>query len=314
MRMKKPELLIPAGSISEVQQYLEAGADAISIGNQEYGLRLPGSLTAEEMKEAVSIAHGMNRKVYAAVNTLLHNDKLKGLEEYLLQLNEIGVDAVEYADPAVLMTAKKVIPNMPLHWNAEVIATSINTLRYWATKGIKRAVLSRELNMEEVLAIKGELDLDLEIEAQVHGMSCIFHSKRPLVTSYFQHLGKDAVIEGKGKERGLYLREEKRDDIFYPIYEDESGTHIMSAEDICILDNLDELIDQGIDSFRIEALLKPTDYNVTVLKAYRQAIDLYAEDPDAFFGQLEEWKAEIEALQDPKRPLSTGFYFKELVF
>ncbi|MEW9667272.1 peptidase U32 family protein [Ammoniphilus sp. 3BR4] len=312
--MKKPELLIPAGSVSEVQQYLEAGADAVSVGNSDYGLRLPGSLKAEGMKEAVSIAHAKNRKIYAAVNALLHNDKLKGLEDYLRQLQEIGVDAVEYADPAVLMTAKKAIPDMPLHWNAEIIATSINTLRYWASKGIKRAVLSRELNMEEVLEMKEELDLNLEIEAQVHGMSCIFHSKRPLVSSYFHHLGKDAVIEGKGKERGLYLREEKRDDIFYPIYEDENGTHIMSAEDICILENLDEMIDQGIDSFRIETLLKPVDYNVTVVKAYRKAIDLYLEDPDAFFGQLDAWKAEIEAVQDPKRPLSTGFYFKELVF
>ncbi|RXT14777.1 peptidase U32 family protein [Ammoniphilus sp. CFH 90114] len=310
--MKKPELLITAGNLNEVKQYLDAGADAVTIGIEEYGLRLPGSLTSEEMKEAVAYAHARNRKVYAAVNALLHNDKLEGLAKYLEELRALGVDAIEYADPAVLMTARKVTPDMPLHWNAEIIATSINTISYWASKGIKRAVISRELNMEEILQIKEESEV--EIETQVHGMSCIFHSKRPLVSSYFQHLGKDAVIEGKGRERGLYLREEKREDIFYPIYEDQSGTHIMSAEDICILENLDEIMDQGLDSLRIEALLKSADYNVIVIKAYREAIDLYSEDPDAFFERLDDWKEQIEAVQDAKRPLSTGFYFKELVF
>ncbi|WP_134700079.1 peptidase U32 family protein [Ammoniphilus sp. YIM 78166] len=311
--MRKPELLIAAGSLTEVRQYLEAGADAIVVGTERYGLRLPGTMTLEEIKQATDLAHASGKKLYASVNGLLHNNELEGLEEYLIQLNAMGVDAIEYADPAVLMTAKHTIPNMPLHWNAEIIATSFHTIGYWATKGIRRAVLSRELNMDEISQIKEEAN-ELEIEVQIHGMSCIFHSKRPLVSSYFHHLGKNAVIEGKGKERGLYLKEEKREDIFYPVYEDACGTHIMSAEDVCILDNLDELMEAGIYSFRVEGLLKSMEYNETVLRVYREAIDAYAKDPDLFFDQLDSWKEQLEEKQDPKRPLTTGFYYKELVF
>jgi len=230
----------------------------------------------------------------------------------LVKLQTLGVDAIEYADPAVLMAAKEVAPNLPLHWNPEIIATSFHTLQYWQSKGIKRAWLARELSLEEIVEIKEQVQMEIGI--QVHGMSCIFHSKRPLVESYFRHLNLETAHAGKDKERGLFLKEEKRDDITYPIYEDQSGTHIMSSEDMCILDHLDELIDAGIESFRIETLLKPTAYNEVVVRAYRQAIDLYMEDADQYFEKLDEWMNSIEDIQDPKRPLTTGFYFKELIF
>lgn len=312
MMMKKPELLATAGSMDELNQLLEAGADALVIGNSQFGLRLPGSFTLEEMQQAVSQVHERGKKLYVAVNALLHNQKLAGLDDYLKKLSVMGVDAIEYADPAVLMTARASAPGLELHWNPEIISTSSHTVNYWATKGIKRAWLSRELNMDEITAIKNETDI--EIGVQIHGVSCIFHSKRPLVHSYFEHQGKDAGKESKHIDRGLYLREEKREDIAYPIYEDESGTHIMSSEDICIIENLDDLMDNGVDSLRIEGLLKSPEYNAAVVKAYRTAIDLYAEDPDAYYDQVDELKADIEEKQDPNRPLSTGFFFKELVF
>lgn len=312
MMMKKPELLATAGSMDELKQLLEAGADAILIGEKQFGLRLPGSFTLEEMKQAVSLVHEKGKKLYVAVNALFHNEKLEGLADYLKKLSDMGVDAIEYADPAVLMSARVSAPDLVLHWNPEIIATSSHTVNYWAAKGIKRAWLSRELNMDEILAIKEETDV--EIGVQVHGVSCIFHSKRPLVHSYFEHQGKEAEKESKHVDRGLYLREEKREDIAYPIYEDESGTHIMSSEDICIIENLDELMDHGVDSMRIEGLLKAPEYNATVVKAYRTAIDLYAEDPDAFYDQVDQLKQNIEEKQDPNRPLSTGFFYKELVF
>lgn len=312
MMMKKPELLATAGSMEELNQLLEAGADAILIGDNQYGLRLPGSFTLEEMEQAASRVHESGKKLYVAVNALFHNKRLEGLPDYLKKLSDIGVDAVEYADPAVLMSARVSAPGLDLHWNPEIIATSSHTVNYWATKGIKRAWLSRELNMEEITAIKDETDIETGV--QVHGVSCIFHSKRPLVHSYFEYQGKEASKESKHIGRGLYLREEKREDIAYPIYEDESGTHIMSSEDICIIENLDELMDHGVDSFRIEGLLKSPEYNAAVVKAYRTAIDLYAEDPESYFDQVDQLKQDIEEKQDPNRPLSTGFFFKELVF
>ncbi len=312
MRMKKPELLITAGSIDELNQFLEAGADAIVIGQDPFGLRLPGSFTLEEMEQAISLVHERGKKLYVAVNTLFHNKKLEGLDDFLKKLSGMGVDGIEYADPAVLMSTRVTASELVLHWNPEIIATSAHTVNYWASKGIKRAWLSRELNMDEILAIKDETDI--EIGVQVHGISCIFHSKRPLVHSYFEHQGKDACKELKHMDRGLYLREEKREDIAYPIYEDQNGTHIMSSEDICIIENLDDLMDHGVDSMRIEGLLKSVEYNVAVVKAYRSAIDLYAEDPDTYYEQVDQMLQNIEEKQDPNRPLSTGFYFKELVF
>jgi U32 family peptidase len=309
--MKKPELLVSVRHFAEAKSAIAAGATAISIGEEKYGVRLPGYFTLEQMKETIEYAHSKGVCVYAAVNGLMHNDMLTGLEEYLERLGEIGVDAIEFADPAVYITAKEVVPEVSLHWNAEIIVTSAKTINYWASKGIKRAVLARELNMDEVAAIKEQTGI--EIEVQVHGISCIFHSKRELVGSYFEHIGKDRASEQVHQGRRLLIREEKREEN-YPVFEDQSGTHIMSNEDVCILENLDELMDAGIDSFRIEGFLKSPNYNETVVKAYRKAIDLYVENASEFYGQVDELVAEIAAKQDPKRPLTTGFYYKELVF
>jgi U32 family peptidase len=312
MKMKKPELLVTAGNLQELDSYLDAGADAVIIGSEKYSIRMPGSFSMDELEKAVEKTHNLGKKIYVSVGALFHNDMLNELDQYLKKLQDLAVDAIEYADPAVLMIAKTAAPNLTLHWNPEIIATSSHTLQYWQSKGIKRAWLARELNMEEVLEMKDQVEMEIGI--QVHGMSCIFHSKRPLVHSYWDHIQRDIEKEGKDKERGLFLKEEKRDDITYPIFEDQSGTHIMSSEDMCILENLDELIDGEIDCLRIETLLKPLSYNEVVVKAYRQAIDLYVEDADLYFEKLDEWMGSIQDLQDPKRPLTTGFYFKELIF
>ncbi|RKD23947.1 peptidase U32 [Ammoniphilus oxalaticus] len=310
--MIKPELVTPAGNIEELTRLLDAGADAVVVGDEAYSLRLPGVLTMKQLERAVLVTRERGKKIYVAVNALFHNEMLSGLDQYIEKLRELKVDAIEYADPAVLMVAREVAPDLTLHWNPEIIATSAQTLQYWQTKGIKRAWLARELNMEEVIDIKEQSELEIGI--QVHGVSCIFHSKRLLVDSYFDHLESDAREEGIDIERGLYLKEEKREDITYPIYEDQSGTHILSSDDICILDHLDELIDSEIDSFRIETLLKPIAYNEVVTRAYRQAIDLYVADPDQYYEKMDTLLASIEEFQDPKRPLTTGFFFKELIF
>lgn len=307
--MNKPELLITAGSLNEIQRFIDAGADAVTIGDAKYGLRVPRPFTIHEMEEAVRYVHAKGKKIYIAVNALLHNETLKGLGDYITRLASMGADGVEYADPAVLMTAKQYTPELALHWNAEIIATSSATVNYWGSKGVKRAILSRELNMDEITEIKRETDI--EIGVQVHGITCIFHSNRKLVSSYFSHQGKKGDT---GMERGLSLKEEKREEN-YPIFEDAHGTHIMSSEDICILEYLDQLLESGIDSLRIEGLLKPSDYNETVVGVYRKAINLYYENSERYSKQqVREWLNDIKRKQDPKRPLTTGFFFKELVY
>lgn len=311
----KPELLTTAGSLAEVAAMIRAGADAVMIGEAKYGLRLPGEFKPEQIREAVREAHAHGAKIVVAVNNIMSNNVLNELPAYLAQLADAGVDAIQFGDPAVLTAAKQAAPNVKLHWNAEMTSTNYATAKFWGRRGAARVVLARELNMEQVLEAKSQLP-DMEVQVQVHGMTNIYHSKRNLVGSYMEHRGEreaGGANANRGMERGLFLIEAERQDEKYPVFEDGNGTHIMSSEDLCMLENLHELMEGGIDSFKIEGLLKSTVYNETAVRAYRQAIDAYAADPAGYrFDPA--WLAAIEKLQDPERELSYGFFYKEQVY
>ena len=307
----KPELLAAAGTLEDVRAYLDAGADAVLVGDDRFGMRLPGSMTLEEIRTAVEMAHEVGGKVHVNLNNLMTNDLLEELSEYVKALGDIGVDAVEFNDPSVLSAVKSSAPGVRLHWNAEMTSTNYSTSNYWGRKGASRVILARELNMDEITEMKP--NLEIEAQVQVHGMTNIYHSKRRLVNSYMSHQERPVTEGSLGKERGLFLIEAERADEKYPIYEDINGTHIMSSDDICILEDLHLLMQAGIDSFKVETLLKPRRYNETVLHAYRTAIDLYAADPDSYAYQ-EDWMDAIRKLQDPERELSFGFFYKEQVY
>lgn len=308
---KKPELLVPAGSLEEISAYLEAGADAVLIGNVKYGMRLPGDFTVDGIREAVDYGHRHDAKVYVSVSKLLHNEQLDELKTYILQLAEAGVDGIQFGDPAVLRLVKEIAPQLPLHWNAEMTSTNYSTANYWGSKGASRVVLARELNMDEITEMQP--NLKMESEVQIHGMTNIYHSKRRLVRSYMTHQGRPVSGADLGPKRGLFLVEAERPNEKYPIYEDDNGTHIMSSDDLCILEDLHILMAAGIDSFKIETMLKTTRYNKTVIQAYRKAIDSYNENPEEY--ELNEaWMEEIRRVQDPERELSFGFFYKEQVY
>lgn len=307
----KPELLAAAGSLADAAAYLEAGADALLVGEDRFGMRLPGSLTLDEITQVVQLAHERGSKVYVSLNNLMTNDLLPELPAYVKALGEIGVDAVEFNDPSVLTTVKELAPQVKLHWNAEMTATNYSTANYWGSKGASRVILARELNMDELTGMKPQLQLEAQV--QVHGMTNIYHSKRRLVNSYMQQQGRPVNEGSLGKERGLFLIEAERQEEKYPIYEDINGTHIMSSEDICILEDLHLLMAAGMDSFKVETLLKPRHYNELVIRTYRHAIDLYAADASTYAFQ-EEWMDGIRAIQDPERELSFGFFYKEQVY
>ncbi|ANS75430.1 peptidase U32 [Paenibacillus yonginensis] len=311
MKEGKPELLVPAGSIEEAVKFMEAGASAVLVGEDKYGMRLPGECSVDDIRQIAEIAHGRGAKVYVSLNNLISNDLLDGLEPYLQELQQAGVDAVQFGDPAVLRAAKKSAPQLALHWNAEMTSTNYATANYWGSKGASRVVLARELNMDEITGMIPHLQVEAEV--QVHGMTNIYHSKRSLVASYMAHQGRPVEGGSLGKERGLFLIEAERQDEKYPIFEDVNGTHIMSSDDICILEDLHVLLEAGVHSFKIESLLKPAAYTAAVIRAYRQAIDLFAEDPSSYAFQ-ESWMEEIRRLQDPERELSFGFYYKEQVY
>ena len=309
---KKPELLVPAGSLEELKRYFAAGADAALVGEARYGMRLPGDMTPQDIAEAVKVAREYGAKIYVSLNNLMPNDMLEGLPEYVKQLAECGVDAVEFGDPAVLQTVRTVAPQLKLHWNAEMTSTNYATANYWGTKGASRVVLARELNMDEITAMPSKLNIEAEV--QVHGMTNIYHSKRRLVHSYMVSQGRPVDPDSNlGMSRGLFLIEAERPDEKFPIFEDVNGTHIMSSDDICILEDLHLLMAAGIDSFKIETLLKPVSYNEVIIASYRNAIEAYSRDPDGY--ELDEsWLEAIREVQDPERELSFGFFYKEQVY
>ncbi|MBU9713343.1 peptidase U32 family protein [Evansella tamaricis] len=311
--MKKPELLVTPTNVDDIEPLIEAGATAIMIGEEKFGLRLAGEFSKEDVERAVNIAHNKKVKVYVAMNGIYHNDILPSLPEYIQFLNKVGVDSIVFGDPAVLMAAREVgaVNRMKFHWNTETTATNWYTANYWGRKGARRAVLARELNMDSIVEIKE--NADVEVEVQVHGMTCMFQSKRTLVGNYMEFQGKDLKVEGRSKDRSLFLHDPERD-AKYPIWEDQNGTHIMSPKDICIIDELEEMIDAEIDCFKIDGILKGSDYLIKVTSLYREAIDLCLEDREAYEDKKEAYIETIKRIQPPNRDIDTGFFFKETVY
>lgn len=308
--MTKPELLVTPTSTEDIIPLIEAGADAFVIGETRYGLRLAGEFKKEDIISAVQLAHENNRKVYVAMNAIFHNEKVDEIDEYLHFLQDAGVDAVIFGDPAVLMAARQSAPNVKLHWSTETLGTNWYTCNYWGRKGASRAVLARELSMDEMIEVKEHAEVEIEI--LVHGMSCMFQSKRSLIGNYFEYQGKKMEIQ-QSDQGFLFLYDAERDNK-YPIFEDENGTHIMSANDICIIDELQDLVDADIDSFKIDGIFKSPQYLVAVTKLYRKAIDLCVTDPDQYDEVKDQLLGEIERIQPENRGLDTGFFFKETVY
>ncbi|MEX2415461.1 MAG: peptidase U32 family protein [Paenibacillaceae bacterium] len=309
--MHKPELVTTASSLEELQRVIEAGADAVIIGEQQYGMRLSGEFQLDMIKQAVRLAHERAAKVYIAITNIMDNETIKSLPDYLHALEQHRVDAIIFGDPSVLMVHKQINSSVALHWNTEMTATNYTTANFWADRGVTRAVLPRELNMEQI--IEYQRNCKIEVQVQVHGLTNIYHSLRHLVGSYLERQSIPYESTAYGLDKGFYLIETERQELSHPVYEDHNGTHIMSADDICMLENLPELIDNGIHSFKIEGLLKSTAYNETVVQAYRAALDLYMRDP-SHYKENPEWLISIQQLQDPRRELTYGFFYKEQVY
>ncbi|MFJ7748015.1 peptidase U32 family protein [Peribacillus sp. NPDC097295] len=309
--MKKPELLVTPINIAHLTELIEAGADAFVIGEQRYGLRLAGEFTRVDVKKAIEIAHAAGKKVYLSMNAIFHNDKVDELEDYVAFLSEAGADRIIFGDPAVLMAVRAVAPDMPLHWNTEMTVTNWYTCNYWGKRGAVRAVAAREISLDEVIEMKEHAEVEMEV--QVHGMTCMFQSKRTLLGNYFEYQGKAMEVGNRTEQRNMFLHDTERENK-YPIYEDENGTHIMSPNDMCMIDELQDLMEAEMDSLKIDGVLKTPEYIVAVTKLYREAIDLCAEDPDRYDDVKMEFLEKIQAIQPDSRELDTGFFFKESVY
>lgn len=309
--MKKTEILVTPYKVDDILPLIEAGADAFVVGEERFGLRLAAEFHREDVKKTIELAHSKGKKVYVAMNAIFHNEKLEELKDYLRFTVEANADAVIFGDPAVLLSAREAAPKMKLHWSTETLGTNWYSVNYWGRKGAKRAVLAREINMDAIVEIAEKADI--EIEVLVHGMTCMFQSKRSLLGNYFEYQGKEMEIENRKTQKNMFLHDKERGNK-YPIFEDENGTHIMSPNDVCIIDELQEMLEAGVDSFKIDGILKDIDYLIAVTKAYRKAIDLYFEDPELYEDEKDDLIAKLEEIQPANRSLDTGFYFKETVY
>ncbi|HEC2156860.1 TPA: U32 family peptidase [Staphylococcus delphini] len=307
------ELLVTPKSLSHIETLIEKGADAFVIGEEKFGLRLAGEFNREEMKKAVEIIQHAGKKAYAAVNGIFHNYHIPALEDYIAFLHEIRVDRIIFGDPAVVMIVKQQENPIPLNWNAETLVTNHFQCNYWGRRGAKRAVLARELSLEEILNIKA--NSDVEIEVQVHGMTCMFQSKRMLLGNYYTFQDRQMKIQRNeaATDSQLLLYDEERDNK-YPVFEDYNGTHIMSPNDICLIEELEPLFEAGIDSLKIDGVLQSEEYINVATEQYREAIDLYEEDPEAYEDEKFMLVDPIEAIQPEHRPFDEGFYYKQTVY
>jgi putative protease len=274
-------------------------------------MRQPADIEQQNLPEAIQAAHRLGAKAYVNMNKLFRNHELAGMPEYLLAVQAAGADAVVFGDPAVLMNARQHAPQLNLFWNAEMTGTNSSSSAYWGRRGATRAVIARELNEEEIADLKSRANM--EIQVQVHGMTNIYHSHRNLLQSYMEHLGREATLIRKGPDKGLFLVEAERPDEKFPVYEDDNGTHVMSPDDICLLEALPELIRAGVDSLYVESLLKTDEYNETVLRSYRKALDKWRSDEKAYAFE-QQWLTDIQKQQSPDRELGFGFLYKEQVY
>ena len=303
--MKKVELLAPAGDLEKLRMAVIYGADAVYLGGKEFGLRAyAGNFSLAEIKEGVEFAHQHQAKVYVTVNIFPHNDDLTGLGDYLSALEDCGVDGVLFADAGVWKIAREIGSRLSFHLSTQANTTNWASAQFWEEQGVKRIVLARELSLAEIKEIRRNVQIELEVF--VHGAMCISYSGQCLLSNYMA--GRDAN-RGQCTQpcRWNYaLVEEKRPGHYYPIEEDERGSYIFNAQDLCLIRHLPELIEAGVNSFKIEGRMKSVHYVATVVQAYRKAIDAYYRDPVRYTFN-EEWDKEI--LKVSHRAYTKGFFF-----
>ena len=311
-KTKKPELLIPAGSLEVLKVAVDYGADAVYIGGQKFGLRAKAdNFSLEEMNEAADYVHASGAKLYVTVNIFAHNDDIEGIKKYFSDIREAGlagkIDAFIISDPGIFMLAKEMLPEIERHVSTQANNTNYLIYKFWHDMGATRVVAARELSLKELKTIRENIPDDMEIEAFMHGAMCISYSGRCLLSSYFT--GRDA---NKGACthpcRWKYaVVEEKRPGEYLPVEEDDRGTYIFNSKDLCMIHYIPEMIDAGIDSFKVEGRMKTALYVAAVTRTYRQAIDDYYKSEELYKSRQDYYDEEISACT--YRQFTTGFYF-----
>lgn len=308
---RKIELLVPASSLEVLKIAVIYGADAVYIGGEAFGLRAKAkNFSMEEMAEGIAFAHAHGVKVYVTANILAHNYDLDGARAYFKELNDMKPDrpdALIISDPGMFMLAKEVCPEIERHVSTQANNTNYGTYQFWYAQGATRVVSARELSLAEIKDIRANIPDELEIETFIHGAMCISYSGRCLLSNYFT--GRDA---NKGACthpcRWKYsVVEEQRPGEYLPVYENERGTYIFNSKDLCMIEHIPDLVDAGIDSYKIEGRMKTALYVATVARTYRKAIDDYLESPKKYEENMPWYMEQIKSCT--YRLFTTGFFY-----
>ena len=303
--MRMPELLAPAGNYEKLMTAVHYGADAVYLGGKRFSLRAKaGNFSQEKMAEGITFAHAHGVKVYVTVNILAHNEDLHGLEDYLQELLAMEADGVIISDPGILMIARQAVPELPVHLSTQANVTNVSAAKFWYAHGVSRLNLARELSLAEISEIRKEVIGELEIF--VHGALCISYSGRCMLSNYMT--GRDAN-QGNCAHPCRYsyaLVEEKRPGQYFPVEEDERGTYIFNAKDLCLLENLPQLVAAGVDSLKIEGRMKSIFYVGGVVRVYRAALDYLNTLPQEAWNQPKDIKIPKEYIEEVLRSGTRG--------
>ncbi|WBW50333.1 U32 family peptidase [Peptoniphilus equinus] len=303
--MKKIELLAPAGDLDKLYTAIDYGADAVYLGGESFGLRKASkNFTIENIKKGVAYAHARGKKVHVTLNIIPHEKDIEGIEDYAKALEAAGVDAFIISDPGMFSRVKKVT-DVDIHISTQGSVTNAATVNFWKELGATRCVMAREVSLADIQRIVEQVE-GIEIETFAHGAMCMSYSGRCLLSNYMT--GRDANMGdcAQACRYKYYLVEEKRPGEYFPIEEHDEGSFILNSKDLCMIEHLDEMIEAGISSLKIEGRVKSDYYLATVIGAYRRAIDMYYADP-AHYRYDPSLLEEIKKVSH--RDFTTGFFY-----
>ena len=307
--MKKPELLAPAGSLAKLKIAITYGADAVYVGGEEFSLSVAAeNFSVEELAEGVEFAHQRGKKVYLTANIIPHNSDIAEYEEFLKKYMSAGFDAVILSDLGMFQLTREIAPELEIHVSTQANNVNFKSAESWYKMGAKRVILAREMSFDEISEIREKTPEGLELEAFVHGAMCISYSGRCLLSNYLTNRDSNLGACSHPCRWKYFLMEETRPGEYMPVFENERGTFIYNSKDLCMIEHIDKLIESGLDSFKIEGRVKTEYYLATVVKAYRDAIDSYFENPESFEVNPM-WLEELKKVSH--RDYTTGFFFRK---
>ncbi len=301
-----PELLSPAGNMDALRAALHFGADAVYGGMKKFGLRaFAGNFDPDELKEAVTLAHSAGKKFYVTMNSYPFDDELDDFTASAALAAEIGVDAAIVADPGAIVTLRKKVPRLNIHVSTQANTVNAAAVELYRELGCERVIMAREMSLDRIRALRKATGDGIQLETFVHGASCMAYSGRCMLSAY---------LAGRSGNRGecaqpcrwqYAVMEEKRPGEYMPVAEDERGTYLFSARDLCLLPLLPDLCEAGVSSLKIEGRMKTEYYVAVITGAYRRALDLLAKGREFFEEALPELTEELQCASH--RLSDTGF-------